>query len=138
MQVQDLGELEGPVVLFGGPVFKSSCALEALLALGHFAPDRMISTGDLVAYCADASCRCGSCVRALGMAGCCGQLRESSWARARPIAGADFEEGTVCDALADGLVPPCPEGRWTKMRGDWLAAAAGSALCSAMAASATG
>ncbi len=53
---QDLGQLNGPIVLFGGP-YSNLQALDALFdrvrALG-VGRDRMICTGDVVAYCADA------------------------------------------------------------------------------------
>ena len=52
MKVQDFGRFDGPLVLFGG-VYSNFQALEALIkAIG----DRpAICTGDVVAYCADAS-----------------------------------------------------------------------------------
>ena len=53
---QDLGQLNGPIVLGGGP-YSNLQALDALFdrvrALG-VGRDRKICTGDVVAYCADA------------------------------------------------------------------------------------
>lgn len=57
MELLDLGLLSGPVLVFGGP-YSNLSALRALvgraLELG-IAPERMICTGDLVAYCAQDS-----------------------------------------------------------------------------------
>ncbi len=56
MRAAEPAILSGPLVVFGGP-YSNLHALDALLAeagrLG-ISPDNMISTGDLVAYCADA------------------------------------------------------------------------------------
>ena len=51
---QDLGVLDGPLLLFGGP-YSNAQATEALLAVAarRAVPSaRMICTGDVVAYCA--------------------------------------------------------------------------------------
>ena len=65
--VQDLGVFSDPLLLFGG-VYGN---LEAFAALADkaremgIAPDRMIHTGDVAAYCAD-SFACADRLRTLG------------------------------------------------------------------------
>jgi len=56
MRAADPLILSGPIIVFGGP-YSNLHALDALLAEARrlgIAPTSMISTGDLVAYCADA------------------------------------------------------------------------------------
>ncbi len=53
--VLDLGPLDGPVLCFGGP-YSNAQATEAVLtqaARRNIPPERIICTGDVVAYCAD-------------------------------------------------------------------------------------
>ncbi len=99
-RLHDLGALDGPVLVFGGP-YGNLEATEALLgqarALG-IPPERMICTGDAVAYCAEP----GATVAALRAAGCpvvMGNVEESL-AAGSDDCGCGFAEGSACDALA--------------------------------------
>ena len=78
MQIKDLGALSGPVLIFGGP-YSNLQATQAVLAWADahaVPPERMICTGDVVAYCAEpaetVACGCG------------------------------FDTGTTCDLLSAG------------------------------------
>ena len=94
--------MSGPVLLFGGP-YSNLNALEALIAQARargVPPDRMICTGDVVAYCAEPA-ECVARVRALGchvIAGNC----ERQLAAGASDCGCGFDEGSSCDLLSAG------------------------------------
>lgn len=117
MAVVDLGRLEGPVVVFGGP-YSNLHALEALLETGAD-PARMISTGDLVAYCADAAPVVAR-VRGLGIPVVAGNCEKQLGAG---LADCDcgFAEGSVCSVLAEGWYAHALNVLGAEDRG-WLAA----------------
>ena len=102
MKHLDLGELRGPLLIFGG-IYSNIQALDALCALAKrqgIAPDHMICTGDIVAYCGAPSA-CVAKMRALGcpvVAGNC----EIQLGQDAPDCGCGFEEGTTCDILSVG------------------------------------
>lgn len=100
IQARDLGRLDGPVLLFGGPYsnLQATRALRARAGELGIAAGNVICTGDVVAYCADPAatideirdwgCRVvmGNCEESLGQGGAdcrCG-----------------FEKGSECDLLA--------------------------------------
>ncbi|MEP5729651.1 MAG: metallophosphoesterase family protein [Sulfitobacter sp.] len=102
MKHLDLGVLDGPVLLFGGP-YSNAQALNALLdvakarAISH---DHMICTGDVVAYC-------GSPVDVVAqmrrfaipiVAGNC----EIQLGQGASDCGCGFDAGSECDLLSDG------------------------------------
>ena len=97
---RDLGDLTGPILLFGGP-YSNLQATEALFAraaaLG-IDGNRMICTGDVCAYCADplATARM---VRASGCTVIAGNCELSLGARTEDC-GCGFEEGVACDRFA--------------------------------------
>lgn len=100
MQVADLGEMAGPVLLFGGP-YSNLQATRALMnraaSLG-IEPAMAICTGDTVAYCADPAAT-AQCLRTWGchvVAGNC----ERQLASGAADCGCGFEAGTVCDTLS--------------------------------------
>ena len=99
-QTRDLGALDGPVLLFGGPVsnFHALAALDARARELDIPPQRMICTGDLVAYCADAAWTV-ALARALGFPLAAGNMEMQLGAGARDC-GCGFAEGAACDALA--------------------------------------
>jgi len=99
----DLGPLDGPVIAFGGPLGNLQ-AIEALLAAAKtlaVPPERMVCTGDTVAYCGDPAATVGV-LRAAGVAVVMGNVEESLAAESDDC-GCGFAEGTACDALS---------GRW--------------------------
>lgn len=95
MKHQDLGTLDDPIVLFGGP-YSNLQATQALIARADGRP--MICTGDVVAYCG-APARTVALVRAAGcpvVAGNC----EIQLGNGAQDCGCGFEEGTACDLLS--------------------------------------
>lgn len=97
MRVDDLGELNGDVLLFGGP-YSNLSALRALLAeadrLG-VPSERCLCTGDIVAYGAEAA-ECVALVRQAGMPAVAGNCERQLGAGAADC-GCGFDEGSACD-----------------------------------------
>lgn len=100
MRVQDLGELTGPVLLFGGP-YSNLQATEALfdVARARDVP-HIICTGDVVAYCAN-PVDTVALVRKQGCAVVAGNCEHQLAAR-QMTCGCGFEEGSTCDLLSAG------------------------------------
>ena len=76
--VRDLGRLDGPVLCFGGP-YSNAQATEALLVEARtrgIPPDRVICTGDVVAYGGDPQA-CVALVRNAGIQMVMGNCEES-------------------------------------------------------------
>lgn len=100
MKHRDLGVLDGDVVLFGG-AYSNLQAVEALfaqVAARGVAPDHVICTGDVVAYCG-APVGTVEAIRASRcpvLAGNC----EIQLAQDSDDCGCGFEEGTTCDRLS--------------------------------------
>lgn len=98
--VVDLGELAGPLILFGGP-YSNRRALEALFALAKargIAPQAMICTGDLCSYGAEPE----TVVTRIAESGCvvvAGNTDEQLGAGVNDC-GCGFEEGSACDLLS--------------------------------------
>jgi predicted phosphodiesterase len=99
--VLDLGTLPAPLIAFGGPLGN----LDALEALFHearrlgIAPQNMICTGDIAAYCAEPE----ACARMLMDAGVhvlMGNCEESLALDAEDC-GCNFVAGSTCARLAD-------------------------------------
>lgn len=92
----DIGEMDGPVLLFGGP-YSNLQALEALIAraaaLG-VPPERAICTGDVVAYCGDPAATV-ALIRDWGCHVVAGNCEEQLAAGAGDC-GCGFDEGTAC------------------------------------------
>ena len=94
MRIDDLGELNGEVTVFGGPYSN----IQALVALMATARGTLICTGDLVAYCgspnavieriqeSDVHLLAGNC--------------EKQLAANALDCGCGFEDGTTCDLLS--------------------------------------
>jgi len=96
----DLGEIGGDVLAFGG-VVSNAHALAALLGIARAAgvpPDRMICTGDVVAYCGQPA-EAVAALRRSGAATIRGNCEESL-----AVGGADcgcgFAQGSACDLLS--------------------------------------
>jgi predicted phosphodiesterase len=108
----DLGELSGPVLLFGGP-YSNLQAAEALFAqVGHIPKANRICTGDVVAYCANPAQTAALVRHETGaiVAGNC----ELQLASGEEDCGCGFDEGTACDLASKSWFPFASE----QMRGD--------------------
>jgi predicted phosphodiesterase len=98
----DLGTLDGPLLIFGGP-YSNAQALGEVIRVAQtqgIPAERMICTGDVVAYCGGPA-RSVAQMRALGcpvVAGNC-EIQLGSGA---PDCGCGFDEGTECDLLSAG------------------------------------
>ena len=102
MKIDDLGTLEGEVLLFGGP-YSNLQAMEAVLieaAARGIAADNVICTGDVVAYCAK-PVETVDLVRESGIVVVAGNCEKQLAAGAMDC-GCGFEEGTACDLLSAG------------------------------------
>lgn len=93
-------EVDGRLLVFGGP-YSNLQATEALLdearRLG-LGPERLLCTGDLVAYCAEPQATV-DLIREAGCAVVQGNCEESLGADAEDC-GCGFEEATLCDLLS--------------------------------------
>ncbi|HMK68269.1 MAG TPA: radical SAM protein, partial [Stellaceae bacterium] len=92
--------MDGPVLVFGGP-YSNLEATEAVLAEAHrlaIPRERILCTGDIVAYGADALATVAA-VRASGIAAIMGNCEESLAANSGNC-GCGYAEGSACDRLA--------------------------------------
>lgn len=95
MKHRDLGDLEGDIVLFGGP-YSNLQALDAVFERAReadVAPDHLICTGDVVAYCGAP----GASVDALRASGCTLVAGNCEIRIATDAGDGGFEPGSVCD-----------------------------------------
>ncbi|MFY0659997.1 MAG: metallophosphoesterase family protein [Shimia sp.] len=102
MRHQDLGELAGPVLLFGGP-YSNLQATEVVLAQAEaldVPTGHVICTGDVVAYCAQPA-ETVAAVRAAQAVVVAGNCEKQLAANALDC-GCGFEAGTTCDLLSAG------------------------------------
>jgi predicted phosphodiesterase len=93
-------EADGPMLVFGGP-YSNLQATEAVLAEAArrgIPRRRVLCTGDVVAYCADAAATT-DLVMASGIGMLAGNCEEQL-AEAAEDCGCGFEEGTQCDLLS--------------------------------------
>ena len=100
IKVADLGTLDGPLLLFGGP-YSNAQAVEALaeVAASRGMPgSQMISTGDVVAYCGEPVASVAA-VRALGCVVVAGNC-EKQLASGAEDCGCGFAPGSSCDLLS--------------------------------------
>ena len=103
--IGDLGVIDAPLILFGGP-YSNLHALNALLARAAqigVPADHMISTGDMVAYCAHGQA-CVDLIRSNGIHVIAGNCEKQLAAEAQTC-GCGFEEGSTCEALSAGWYP---------------------------------
>src|SRR6056297_156608 len=116
----DLGQLDGPVLIFGGP-YSNLQATRALLERAvpqGVAGERIICTGDVVAYCADAA----GTVAAIREAGCtvvAGNC-EIQLAAGEMDCGCGFAPGSTCDLLSAGWFAHASASLDADAR-DWMA-----------------
>lgn len=97
---RDLGLLEGPLLIFGGPYgnLPATIALRTLAEQHSISPERIICTGDLVAYCAEPEETVGL-IRDWGIQVVMGNCEQSLAMRADDC-GCGFEMGSACSALS--------------------------------------
>jgi predicted phosphodiesterase len=96
----DLGALTGPVLIFGGP-YSNLAATRAMRVRAEglgISPERIICTGDVVAYCAE-PIETIALIRDWGIAVVQGNCEESLGLEAQDC-GCGFEEGTTCSLLS--------------------------------------
>lgn len=100
MGTANLGSLDGPVLLFGGPCsnLEATRALKAEAERLDIPPARVICTGDIAAYCADPRATV-DLVREWGIPVVMGNCEESLGQEATDC-GCGFAEGSACDALS--------------------------------------
>ena len=97
----DLGRLIGPVLIFGGP-YSNLAATQAMRQRAEeldIPPNRVICTGDLIAYCAEPQ-ETLKLVQEWGIAVVQGNCEESL-GNASADCGCGFDEGTTCSLLSD-------------------------------------
>lgn len=96
----NLGRLTDQLLVFGGPYSNLAATLAIRQRAEELAipPDRVICTGDLIAYCAE-PCETLQLVRDWGIQVVQGNCEESLGEDA-PDCGCGFEEGTTCSALS--------------------------------------
>ena len=98
--MKDLGEFDQPVLVFGGPYGNWQATQAVLTRASELAipAERIICTGDTVAYCGDAA-RTVAAIRRSGIQVVMGNCEESL-GEGRPDCGCGFEEGSDCDLLS--------------------------------------
>ncbi len=96
----DLGSIDEPIVVFGGPYSNLQATQAMLEAARHLSipPERMICTGDVVAYCAN-PVETIAAIRSSGAQVVMGNCEESLGLRLDDC-GCGFEQDTVCDILS--------------------------------------
>lgn len=102
MELKDLGELSGPIVVFGGAYsnFQATQALFAFCDRKGISGHNIIFTGDAVAYCGGPNRTCDA-IRMSGVAAIAGNC-EKQLAAFAPDCGCGFDEGSACDMLSVG------------------------------------
>jgi len=98
--LKNIDSIGTPFAIFGGAYsnFQATKALKNRLDEQGFTPDRIICTGDLVAYCGQPK-ETVDLVRSWGIHCIKGNV-EVQLANDEENCGCDFVEGTVCDALS--------------------------------------
>ena len=102
MPEQNLGELDGPTLVFGGPYsnLAATRALRLRVKQIGIPPERVICSGDLAAYCAEPE-QTVSLVRDWGIGVVMGNCEEALAAGAGDC-GCGFEAGSSCALAAAG------------------------------------
>jgi len=96
----DLGHIDTPLLVFGGPYsnLRATTAIKAEAEARGIPPERVICTGDVVAYAAEpaettALMMDWGCVTVMGNC-------EQSFGAGADDCGCGFDEGTACDVLS--------------------------------------
>ena len=100
-RIQNLGMLEGPLLIFGGPYsnLAATGALRDVAVKLAIPAQRIVCTGDLVAYCAEPE-ETVNLIREWGVHVVLGNCEESFASRALDC-GCGFEAGSTCSVLSD-------------------------------------
>jgi len=111
---------DGPLLIFGGPYsnLQATAAMHEAAGRLGIPANRVICTGDVVAYCADPE----ETVRLIRAWGCYvikGNCEESLAERA-PDCGCGFAEDTACDLLSKGWYPYA-DARISEDSRNWMA-----------------
>ncbi len=114
--VIELGRLDGPVLLFGGP-YSNAQATQAVLDKGQ-GVQALICTGDVVAYCADPM-DCVEMMQGAGVHVVAGNCERQLAARA-DTCGCGFDTGSTCDLLSAGWYAHA-DARVTDAARAWMA-----------------
>lgn len=104
-RIRDLGQLRGPLLVFGG-VYSNLQSLEAMMAIATtqgFAPEQIICTGDVVGYCAQPE----ETVRLIQDWGihCIAGNVELQLRDGEEDCGCDFNDGSRCDIFSRQWYP---------------------------------
>lgn len=119
MRHHDLGPLNDPLILFGGP-YSNLQATQALTQEARrrgVTPRHMICTGDLVAYCGQPVETVAE-IRQLNIPVVAGNC-ESQLAAGRSDCGCGFDPGTACDLLSTGWFAHVDKSIGDEAR-DWM------------------
>lgn len=100
MRVEDFGQMDGPVVLFGGP-YSNLQALDAMARIIGDSPS--ICTGDIVAYGANPR-ETVNLFRKMAVPSVAGNC-EQQIATGAADCGCGFDEGSTCNILSQGWYP---------------------------------
>lgn len=98
--VRDLGPLQGPVLIFGGPysnLLATQAMREAAASL-NIPGENVICTGDVVAYAGEPA-KTTDAIMGWGITTVMGNCEESFGGEADDC-GCGFEEGTACDVMS--------------------------------------
>lgn len=120
VKITDLGDFDAPVLLFGGP-YSNLQAFEALKDAAEqmeIPAERIICTGDVVAYCADAEATVQA-VRAHGCTVVAGNC-EKQLAEGSDDCACGFDDDSQCSVLAKGWYAHAL-GEVSKGSRDWMA-----------------
>lgn len=98
--VRDLGELGGPLLIFGGPYsnLAATRAIRQVAAHRELAPEQVLCSGDLLAYCAEPR-QTLALIRDWGIGSVMGNCEEAL-AQAAPDCGCGFDSRSTCAALS--------------------------------------
>ncbi len=121
MTMVDIGDLEGPILAFGGPygnLEATRAVLEAADQAG-IPPERIICTGDTVAYCADPAAT-ARLLREAGIIVVMGNCEESLASGASDC-GCGYDQGSQCDTWSAQWFAYCGRHLTTDLK-RWMGA----------------
>ncbi len=120
MKTRDLGQIDGPLLVFGGP-YSNLQATQAFIQLAHergIQPENCICLGDIVAYCGNPA-ETLSAVQDFGCAVLAGNCEKQLGIDANDC-GCGFEAGSTCNALSVAWFAHC-SSEITQSARRWMA-----------------